>query len=161
MKRTIVYVIIYTFVLVLTNSLVAQTKTIEERLSDLEKRVQALEAKLGTSTQTTQPNTKQISNQPSNDIIMNSIKSCLKKEVPPSWSGSLMGGKNGLVDLIEVQQIGNYNDQARYWPVKCHVKGSCDADFLLKTERRSFDKIGDFKLKQDNYGNWFAEIDTF
>ena len=145
----------------MTSSLVAQTKTIEERLSDLEKRVQALEAKLGTSAQTTQPSPKQQTNQPSNDIISNSIKAYLKKEVPATWSGSLMGGKNASVDLLEVQQIGNYNDQGRYWPVKCHVKGSCDADFLLKTERRSFDKIGDFKIKQDDYGNWYAEIDTF
>ncbi len=161
MKRIIVNIIICAFTLALTSSLVAQTKTIEERLNDLEKRVQALEAKLGTSSQSTQPNTKPQNNQPSNDIISNSIKGCLKKEVPATWSGSLMGGKNASVDLLEVQQIGNYNDQGRYWPVKCHVKGSCDADFLLKTERRSFDKIGDFKLRQDDYGNWYAEIDTF
>jgi hypothetical protein len=161
MKRTIINIIICAFAIILTNSMFAQTKTIEERLSDLEKRVQALEAKLGTSSQTTQPSTKTQNNQPSNDLITNSIKALLKKEVPATWSGSLMGGKNASVDLIEVQQIGNYNDQGRYWPIKCHVKGSCDADFLLKTERRNFDKIGDFKLRQDDYGNWYAEIDTF
>ena len=161
MKRTILHIIICACVLALASSALAQTKTIEERLSDLEKRVQSLEAKLGTTTQTVQPSPKVQNNQPSNDIIMNAIKLMLKKEVPPTWSDSLMGGKNASVDFIEVQQIGNYNDQSRYWPIKCHVKGSCDADFLLKTERRSFDKIGDFKLKQDDYGNWFAEIDTF
>ncbi len=161
MKRTILHIIVCAFMLVLTSSLVAQTKTIEERLADLEKRVLALEAKLGTTTQTVQPSPKVQNNQPSQDIIGNSIKACLKKEVPATWSGSLMGGKSASVDVLEVQQIGNYNDQGRYWPVKCHVKGSCDADFLLKTERRSFDKIGDFKIKQDDYGNWYAEIDTF
>jgi hypothetical protein len=133
----------------------SQNKTIEDRLSDLEKRVQTLEAKLGISQTTTK------STQPSDDIIKTAITEKLKKEVPPSWAGSLAGGRNAIIEKIEIQQIGTYNEQAKYWPVKCQVKGTCDADFLLKTEKRSFDKIGDFKIKQDDYGKWYADLETF
>lgn len=140
------------FILCFVQLLNSQTKSIEERLLDLEKRVAALEAKLGVNS------TLKVS-QPTDEIIKNAIIEKLKKEVPHSWAGSLIGGKNGKLDLIEIQQIGNFNDQGKYWPVKCRVKGTCDADFLTETRKVAFDKIGDFKLKQDDYGKWFADID--
>jgi hypothetical protein len=72
-----------------------------------------------------------------------------------------MGGRNAVVEKIEIQQIGNYNEQGKYWPVKCRVKGTCDADFLLETKKTAFDKVGDFKIRQDDYGKWYAELETF
>ena len=72
-----------------------------------------------------------------------------------------MGGKNAIVEKIEIQQIGNFNEQGKYYPVKCRVKGTCDAEYLFETKKAAFDKVGDFKIKQDDYGKWFADIDTF
>lgn len=156
MKQKILVTVIFILTLVITNSLFSQAKTIEERLSDLEKRVQTLEAKLGTS----QTTTKSEISKPTEDIINTSIKTFFKKNIPATWAGSLMGGSNGLIEKIEIKEIGNYNDRGRYWPVKCRVKGSCDAEFIGTTKRNSFDKIGDFMLKQDDYGKWYADMDT-
>jgi hypothetical protein len=160
MKRIIISSIITIMVLLFTPNLHAQSKTIEERLADLEKRVLALEAKLGVSQNT--PNTpKSQTPQLTDDIIYSAIKEKLKREVPPTWAGSLMGGKNAVIEKIDIQQIGNYNEQGKYWPVKCRVKGICDAELLIETKKVAFDKIGDFKLKQDDYGKWYAELETF
>jgi hypothetical protein len=155
MKQKIISIIIIILTLSIAQSAYSQNKTIEERLTDLEKRVQALEAKLGISS------TSNKSIQPSDDVIKTAIIEHLKNEVPHSWAGSLMGGTNGKVELIEIQQLGNYNEQAKYWPVKCRVKGTCDADFLTETKKMAFDKIGDFKIKQDDYGKWYADLETF
>lgn len=146
-------ILITILVICIAQSAYSQNKSIEERLNDLEKRVQTLEAKLGISSTTNK------STQPTDDIIKTAIIEKLKKEVPHSWAGSLMGGTNGKVELIEIKQIGNYNEQGKYWPVKCRVKGTCDADFLTETKKVAFDKVGDFKIKQDDYGKWYADIE--
>jgi hypothetical protein len=96
---------------------------------------------------------------PSDDTIKSAIAELLKHQVPMSWSGSLMGGKNAQIELIEVKQVGKFNDQAKYWPIKARVKGTCQADLLFYTETRAFDRVGDFKLYQDDYGNWKASIE--
>ena len=156
MRQKILVTVILILSLVITNSLFSQVKSIEERLSDLEKRVQTLEAKLGAS----QTPTKSEIAKPTEDIINASIKAFFKKRVPGTWAGSVMGGSNATIEKIEIKEIGNYNDRGRYWPIKCKVKGSCDAEFIGTTKRNSFDKIGDFMLKQDDYGNWYADLDA-
>lgn len=162
MKRILLSSFIITLILVSTPNLLAQAKSLEERVADLEKRVTALEAKAGTnSNNTNKPQTPKTAEKPSDDVIYGAIKNKLNKEVPPTWAGSLMGGRNAVIEKIDIQQMGNYNEQYKYWPVKCRVKGTCDADFLLETKKTSFDKVGDFKIKQDDYGNWLAEIETF
>lgn len=158
MEKKITKILTVVFMLVIASSVFSQSKTIEERLSDLEKRVQSLEAKLGSSSQTT---TKQETNQLTEEIVFTAIKELFKKEVPPTWAGSLMGGRNGIIEKIEIKQVGKYNEQSKYWPVKCRVKGSCTADFIAETKTTNFDKVGDFKIKQDDYGKWYADIDTF
>jgi len=98
------------------------------------------------------------SNKPSDTVLKQSIGECINKQVPPSWAGSLLGGKNAKVELIEIQQIGDYNEQYRYWPIKARVKGYCQADYLFKTETKSFDKVGDFRVVKDDYGNYKASF---
>lgn len=164
MKQLIIICSIIFASLIIINPVYAQSKSIEERLADLEKRVQALEAKVGVSQNN--PNTPKSSqssqsSQPTDDVIKSAIKEKLKKDVPPSWAGSLIGSKNAVIEKIDIQQMGNYNETGKYWPVKCRVKGVCDADFLTETRKTAFDKIGDFKLKQDDYGKWYAELETF
>jgi hypothetical protein len=158
MKKIIKYTVIAIIALIFTSGLHAQAKTIEERLADLEKRVEALEAKINTNVKSQSPKTTE---KITDEVIYSAIKETIKKEVPPSWAGSLMGGYNGVVEKIDIQQIGNYNEQGKYWPVKCRVKGTCDAEFFVETKKVSFDKIGDFKIKQDDYGKWYAIIETF
>lgn len=154
---------VFLILLIVTSArLYSQAKTLEERVADLEKRVTALEAKQGNNVKATdKPQTPKTTDKPNDNIIYSAIKEKLKKEVPPTWAGSLMGGRNAVIEKIDIQLFGNYNEQGKYWPVKCRVKGTCDADFLLETKKTSFDKVGDFKIKQDDYGNWFAEIETF
>lgn len=155
MKRTILSFSIFIVTLLITSLTFSQSKTIEERLNDLEKKVQALEAKVGITQTAIKPQSPQITE----DIINTAIKEKLKREVPVTWSGSLMGGKNAVIEKIEIQQIGNYNEQGKYWPVRCRVKGTCDAELLFETKKNTFDKVGDFKIKQDDYGKWYAELE--
>lgn len=150
------------------------TKTIEDRVAILEKEILELRSKINflmgkinsqspssvsdnSGTTTTPPKNKK----PSDEEIKSALVEKFRKDVPATWAGSLMGGKNGVLNSIEILQIGNYNDQYRYWPMKIRVKGTCDADFIMKTEKRSFDKTGDFKIKQDDYGKWTAELEGF
>ncbi|HCA42589.1 MAG TPA: hypothetical protein DEP28_04970 [Bacteroidetes bacterium] len=146
---------------------------LEKKLIELQKLIDNLNLKLNklssstnnpspsnTNTITTNnPPTTSTKNKPSDTDVKSAITNKLKKEVPISWSGSLMGGKNAVVKSIDIQQYGNYNEKYNYWPVKARVKGTCEADLLFKIETRAFDKIGDFKIYQDDYGNWNAELD--
>jgi hypothetical protein len=91
---------------------------------------------------------------PSQDTIKSTITEYLKHEVPVSCLQSIGGGQNSQVELIEIKQIGKFNEQREYWPIKARVKGTCQAGF--GTERRAFDVVDDFKLYQDDYGNWKA-----
>lgn len=99
------------------------------------------------------------SRSPSEKAIKTAITELLKQEVPMSWSGSMMGGENAQIELIEIQQIGKFNRQGQYWPVKARVKGSCQANFIFSTETRAFDRVGDFQVRQDDYGNWKASLE--
>jgi hypothetical protein len=96
---------------------------------------------------------------PSDDTIKSAITQLLKKEVPLSWSGSLLGSENIKIESIDILEIGKFNTNSQYWPVRARVKGNCQANILmLTTEARTFDKVGDFQLYQDDYENWIARI---
>lgn len=99
---------------------------------------------------------------PSNDIIISAISDYLKNHVPLSLSGILSCDK-AQIELIEIKEIGKFHDQprwweeAKYWPVKAHVKGTCrDLFSLPKTKTKAFDRAVVFKLYQDDFGNWKA-----
>lgn len=115
---------------------------------------------------------------PSNDTIISAISDHLKKYVPPSLSGSVMGCDKAQIELIEIKEIGKFHDQprwweeAKYWPVKAHVKGTCqgldlfspakretkDGAVVYKpnTKTKTFDRVVVFKLYQDDFGKWKA-----
>ena len=98
------------------------------------------------------------SQHPSDGTLKSAITEHLKQEVPFSWSGSLMGCKNTQIELIEIKQIGKLNDQDKYWPVKTRVKGTCQSLGMYETSTIVLDQVGDFKIYQDDYGNWKANI---
>ncbi len=95
---------------------------------------------------------------PSDDTVRSAIAESLRHQVPSSWSGSLLPCKTGQIELIEIRQRGKFNKKAGYWPIKAHVKGTCEVDLLFKREVKGFDQVGDFRLYQDDYGEWKASI---
>ena len=101
------------------------------------------------------------SSAPSDDNIKMAITQALEKRVPVSWSGSLMGGKNAEIELIEIIDIGNQNEKGKFWPVKARVKGTCEADLLVRKELSHFDKTGIFRIYHDEFANWKADFNQF
>lgn len=95
---------------------------------------------------------------PSKTVIKSAIVDLLNRDVPDAWSGSLMSEKNVNVEIIEIKAVGKFNKQRNYWPVKARVKGTCEVSLSFSYEFRRFHGIGDFKLYQDDYGNWKASI---
>lgn len=86
---------------------------------------------------------------PSDDTIKSAISDYVKGDLSAICDNTLR------VELVEIKQIGKFNDQLawrqlyKYWPVKARVKGTC------KTKPFDIDVL-DFKLYQDDYGNWRA-----
>ena len=140
---------------------------LEKRLFDIENRMDKIENQVtNLSSRPVQSNvstyTTQVGPQPpSDDQIKQAITAFFSRKVPPTWAGSLMGGKDARIQSIEIYQIGNYNDRVRYWPVRARVVGTCQANLLARYETTSFDNVGDFKVYQDDYGNWKATMDSF
>jgi len=93
---------------------------------------------------------------PSDDTIKSAIAELLKEEVPPSWVNSSRGGKNAQIEVFDIQEIGKFNSNARYWPVRARVKGSSQLRWY--DTYTVFDKVGEFQLYQDDYENWKARM---
>jgi hypothetical protein len=129
---------------------------LEVRMAQLEGRIAALEA----ARPATATNTEASAVKPSDDQIVAAVTVALKGDVPPVWSGSLMGGVNVAVDTVTVMQMGIYNDAARYWPVTVHVYGSCNPKNLMGADpnRRVFSGNARYQVSRDDYGNWVAEL---
>jgi len=98
------------------------------------------------------------SNEPSKEKVIATIKTQLEQKFPSSWSEGLLNGKNAKVDSIKIIQFGNFNDNGQYWPVKAKVWGTYVVDYLVKSETKTFNKVGDFKLYKDDYGIWQASL---
>lgn len=133
---------------------------LESEVSELRKRINRLtgnEASTPESKNTTKENTSD-NKKPNEQNVNTAISNYLKKEVPVTWAGNLLGGSNGVASSITVMQWGNYNEQYKYWPVKVRVIGSCTVENLMGVkENKSFDKTGNFKIYVDDYGVWTAQ----
>lgn len=101
------------------------------------------------------------SSAPSDDNIKMAITEALEENVPVSWSGSLLGGKNAKIELIEIIDIGKQSEKGKYWPVKARVKGNCEARMFTGTELKQFDKTATFRIYQDEFENWKAYLNQF
>jgi len=96
---------------------------------------------------------------PNDKQIILAIARCLQSEIPVSWVGNLLGGRNARVSTVRVQKIGIYNERYGYWPMKIRVAGTCalnDPFNQGKTVR--FDRVSDFLLYRDDYGEWQARL---
>jgi hypothetical protein len=99
------------------------------------------------------------SSKPSNSEIEEAVKSELKNNIPISWVGNLMGGRNAKISSIEIKEWGSYNEEQKYWPVKIRVVGSAELnDPFNQGVVKQFDKIAEFRLRKDDYGKWKASL---
>lgn len=134
--------------------------SLEERIAALERKVQELEtiiSKLEVGTSGTSLNTTP--NKPSDSEIEKAIKALLNYQVPVSWVGNLLGGKNANVYMVQVLETGNFNVGKKYWPMRVKCRGSCELnDPFNQGARAEFDEVGEFLLFQDDYGKWQANI---
>lgn len=97
--------------------------------------------------------------QPTEEQINTAITTALKKEIPVSWVGNLMGGKLIALNDLQVVKIGIYNADRKYWPMKIRCVGTAALkDPFNQGKRVSFDKVGDFLLYRDDYGDWQANM---
>ena len=141
-----------------------ETGSLEKRVTRLEKMIFELRAEVAQLKGGTPSSSSQESKQkpPSEEIIKKAIAEQLKRQVPMSWAGSTMGGKNTKINKIEIKQIGTFSEQEEYWPVRARVKGTCTVESvvrgILPAEQKAFDQVGDFKIYQDDYGKWKAHI---
>ncbi len=96
---------------------------------------------------------------PNDNQVASAVQRALQKEIPVSWVGNLGGGRNAQLSAVNVQKIGIYNDRERYWPMRIRVAGKCLLnDPFNQGKVVSFDKIADFVLVRDDYGDWQASM---
>jgi len=96
---------------------------------------------------------------PSDSEIAEAVRARLQNNVPVSWVGNLMGGRNAIIHSIEIIEWGSFNIDYKYWPAKIRVIGSAKLnDPFNQGKTVQFDEAGDFLLSKDDYGKWKAEL---
>jgi hypothetical protein len=163
-KFAFITIFIISSIVLLLDPLPAQeSRSLEKRVTNLEIMVKKLKAEVDQLKGNAPSSEENKQKPPSEEVIKKAIAEQFKKQVPMSWAGSTMGGKNARIELIEIKQTGTFNDREGYWPVKARVKGTCTVESLMPgltpTEKKAFDRIGDFKIYQDDYGSWKAYIE--
>lgn len=132
----------------------ARLTMLENKVKELETMVMKLSAGASSTSAAFSPPAK-----PFEDEIKSAVTNHLKHNVPITWAGNLMGGKNAQLSLIQVVQIGSYNQQQKYWPMRIRCVGKCEMnDMFNQGKWNSFDRVGEFILFQDDYGNWKAQM---
>ncbi|MBP8945597.1 MAG: hypothetical protein KBG25_06880 [Paludibacteraceae bacterium] len=104
---------------------------------------------------------------PSDKEIKEAITECIENDPPLSWTGGWLGGRRDVeIETIEIKQKGKFNKDEKYLPLRARVKGKCDVEeftpgggFEPKTVTKTFDRIANFKIYEDDYGDWEAYID--
>ncbi len=143
------------------NQQINNMQDINSRLAMLENRVKELEAIVMKLSAVTSSSSTALSPapKPTEDEIKSAVTNHLKNNVPITWAGNLMGGKNAQLSLIQVIQVGNYNPQQKYWPMRIKCVGRCEMNDIFKQGKwNSFDRVGEFILFQDDYGQWKAQM---
>jgi len=99
------------------------------------------------------------SSKPSNSEIEEAVKSELQSNIPISWVGNLMGGRNAKISTVEIKEWGTFNKEQKYWPVKIRVVGSAELnDPFNQGKVKQFDKVSEFRFRKDDYGKWKASL---
>ncbi len=101
------------------------------------------------------------SSKPNNSQIEEAVKIELQHDIPVSWVGNLMGGRNAKLSSIEVIEWGNFNKEQKYWPVNIRVVGSAELNDPFNAGKiKQFDKVAEFRLSKDDYGRWKANLSS-
>jgi len=96
---------------------------------------------------------------PGKSSVESAVQSALQNNIPISWVGNLMGGKNAKITTVEIVQWGSYNKEQKYWPIRIRVIGSAELkDPFNPGKVEKFDKIAEFLLKKDDFGKWQAQL---
>ncbi len=96
---------------------------------------------------------------PTGEQVTEAITKSLKKYIPVQWVGNLAGGHLVKLKELKVVRAGNYNNEKRYWPVQVQCVGIAGLnDVFNQGKQVNFDKVGDFLVHQDDYGDWQAEL---
>ena len=99
------------------------------------------------------------SQKPSSSEIEAALKTELTSNIPISWVGNLMGGKNAKISMIEIIKWGAFNKEQKYWPAKIRVVGSAELnDPFNRGKIVQFDKVSEFRFYKDDYGEWKASL---
>ena len=96
---------------------------------------------------------------PSTSEIEEAVKSELQNNIPVSWVGNLLGGKNAKISTLEIKEWGSFNKKGEYWPIKIRVVGSAELnDPFNQGKVKRFDKVAEFKFRKDDYRKWQASL---
>lgn len=96
---------------------------------------------------------------PDKSQIEQAVRAELKNNIPVSWVGNMMGGRNAKITTVEIVEWGTYNKNQKYWPVKIRVVGSAELnDPFNQGKVKRFDKTSEFRLRKDEYGKWQASL---
>jgi tetratricopeptide (TPR) repeat protein len=96
---------------------------------------------------------------PSKEQLTQAVAKALGSQVPVSWVGNLMGGSLQGLDDVQVERIGIYNKEKKYWPMKIRCVGTAALnDMFNKGVVKKFDKVAEFVVFKDDYGDWQAEM---
>lgn len=96
---------------------------------------------------------------PNEEQLYKAISRALGSEIPVSWVGNLMGGRLLRLDDLQVARLGIYNQDKKYWPMKIRCTGVAALnDMFNKGKTVRFDKVGEFIVYRDDYGDWQASM---
>ena len=95
---------------------------------------------------------------PTEDIVAQAVRAELKNKVPFSWVNTLGAGSDAKLKIVQIQKIGIFNEKNNYWPMKIRVAGNAIDGNFVAPKRVSFDKIADFRLYRNDYGDWQAHL---
>ncbi len=96
---------------------------------------------------------------PSKEQLYSAVARALGSEIPVSWVGNLMGGRLKSLDDLQVVRVGIYNKDRKYWPMQIRCSGVAALnDPFNKGKVVRFDKVGEFVVFRDDYGDWQARM---
>jgi len=74
-----------------------------------------------------------------------------------SWCATTVGMKIGELKIL---LRGEYNRQERFLPVRVQISGTCEGPVFLQYMRQTFSGLGDFRLRQNDFGEWYASTSS-
>jgi hypothetical protein len=91
--------------------------------------------------------------------VEKAVREELSKSVPERWMNAMVVGGDSNITSIKIIEWGDFNSDAKYWPVKVKVTGSAKLRVPFgKAEVRNFDEVGEFRFYKDDYEKWQSKF---